>query len=89
MNETLKKSKLDKIDSSLKDLVQDLANINIDLWEAEDLKRKFEKDKDFGEKFIKVSRVIHFKNDERAKIKHQINIYTNSKINEVKDYVNY
>ena len=89
LNETLKKSKLDKIDSSLKDLVQDLANINIDLWEAEDLKRKFEKDKDFGEKFIKVSRVIHFKNDERAKIKHQINIYTNSKINEVKDYVNY
>ena len=89
LNETLKKSKLDKIDSSLKDLVQDLANINIDLWEAEDLKRKFEKDKDFGEEFIKVSRAIHFKNDERAKVKRQINVHTNSMIQEVKDYVSY
>ncbi len=89
LNETLKKNKLDKIDSFLKNLVQDLTDINADLWEAEDLKRKYEKGKDFGEEFIKVSRAIHFKNDERSKIKRQINVHTNSIIQEVKDYVSY
>ena len=89
LNETLKKNKLDKIDGFLKDCLQDLTNINIDLWEAEDLKRKYEKVKDFGEEFIKVSRAIHFKNDERSKIKRQINVHTNSIIQEVKDYVSY
>ena len=89
LNETLKKNKLDKIDGFLKDCIQDLTNINIALWEAEDLKRKFEKDKNFGEEFIKVSRAIHFKNDERSNVKRQINVHTNSIIREVKDYVNY
>ena len=89
LNETLKKNKLDKIDGFLKDCLQDLMNINIDLWEAEDLKRKYEKDKDFGEQFIKVSRDIHFKNDRRAQVKHQINIHTNSIISEVKQYTSY
>ena len=89
LNETLKKNKLDKIDGFLKDCIQDLTNINIALWEAEDLKRKFEKDKNFGEEFIKVSRTIHFKNDERSNVKRQINVHTNSIIREVKDYVSY
>ena len=89
LNETLKKNKLDKIDKFLEDRVQDLMNINTDLWEAEDLKRKLEKDKDFGEEFIKVSRDIHFNNDKRSEIKNQINVHTNSIIKEVKDYVNY
>ena len=89
LNETLKKNKLHKIDGFLKDCIQDLTNINIALWEAEDLKRKFEKDKNFGEEFIKVSRAIHFKNDERSNVKRQINVHTNSIIREVKDYVNY
>ncbi len=89
LNETLKKNELDKIDSFLKDCVKKLTQINIDLWEAEDLKRKFEKDKNFGEEFIKVSRLIHFKNDERSNVKRQINVRTNSMIREVKDYVSY
>ena len=89
LNETLKKNKLDKIDGFLKDCIQDLTNINIALWEAEDLKRKFEKDKNFGEEFIKISRTIHFKNDERSNVKRQINVHTNSIIREVKDYVSY
>ena len=89
LKKTLKKNKLDKIDSFLKNLVQDLTDINADLWEAEDLKRKFEKDKNFGEEFIKVSRTIHFKNDERSNVKRQINVHTNSIIREVKDYVYY
>ena len=89
LNETLKKNKLDKVDEFLKECLKNLMNINIDLWEAEDLKRKFEKDKNFGEEFIKVSRTIHFKNDERSNVKRQINVHTNSIIREVKDYVSY
>ena len=89
LNETLKKNKLDKDDKFLKDCVEELRNINIDLWEAEDLKRKYEKDKDFGKGFITVSRTIHFKNDERSRVKRKINVHTNSIIREVKDYVSY
>ena len=89
LNKTLKKNKLDKVDEFLKECLKNLMNINIDLWEAEDLKRKFEKDKNFGEEFIKISRTIHFKNDERSNVKRQINVHTNSIIQEVKDYVSY
>ena len=89
LKETLKKNKLDKIDGLLKDYVEELGNINFDLWEIEDLKRKYEKDKDFGEGFIKVSRNVHFKNDRRAVLKHQINVQTSSAILEVKEYTSY
>ena len=66
-----------------------MTNINFDLWEIEDLKRKYEKNKDFGEKFIKVSRDVHFKNDRRAVVKRQINVHTGSIISEVKEYTSY
>ena len=86
---TLKENKLDKVDIFLKEYVEELTNINADLWEIEDAKRKCEKDKDFGETFIKLSREVHFKNDRRAHIKNQINVHTNSKISEIKEYTNY
>ena len=89
LNKTLKKNKLNKIDSFLKECVEELTNINFDLWDIEDEKRKCEKDKDFGEKFIKLSRDVHFKNDRRATVKHQINVHTNSIISEVKEYTKY
>ena len=89
LRETLKKNKLDQIDGFLKECVEELTNINLDLWEIEDLKRKYEKDKDFGERFIKVSRDVHFKNDRRAEVKRQINIHTGSAISEVKEYISY
>ena len=89
LRETLKKNKLDQIDGFLKECVEELTNINLDLWEIEDLKRKYEKDKDFGERFIKVSRDVHFKNDRRAEVKRQINIHTGSAISEVKEYTSY
>ena len=89
LNKTLKKNKLNKIDSFLKECVEELTNINFDLWEIEDEKRKCEKDKDFGERFIKLSRDVHFKNDRRATVKHQINVHTNSTISEVKEYTTY
>ena len=78
-----------KSDDKLNDLYQSLKDINSKLWVIEDDKRQCEKEKDFGEKFIKLSRDIHFLNDDRAQIKLEINEYTGSKIKEIKEYTNY
>ena len=45
--------------------------------------------KTFTEKFIKLSRDVHFLNDDRAKIKLEINNLTGSKIKEIKEYTSY
>ena len=78
-----------KADNKLNELFQSLKDINAKLWVIEDDKRQCEKDKDFGEKFIKLSRDVHFLNDDRAKIKLEINNYTNSTIKEIKEYTSY
>jgi len=78
-----------KSDDKLNKLFQSLKEINAKLWIIEDEKRLCEKDKDFTEKFIKLSRDVHFLNDNRAKIKLEINNYTGSKIKEIKQYTNY
>ena len=78
-----------KSDDGLEKLFQSLKSINSKLWVIEDDKRQSEKDKDFGEKFIKLSRDIHFLNDDRAKIKLSINEHTGSKIKEIKEYTSY
>ena len=76
-------------DNELDNLFQSLKDINAKLWVIEDDKRQCEKDKDFGEKFIKLSRDVHFLNDERAKIKLEINNHTGSVIKEIKEYTSY
>ena len=78
-----------KNDDKLNNLFNSLKKINSKLWIIEDDKRMCEKNKDFGEKFIKLSRDVHFLNDERAKIKLEINNHTGSKIKEIKEYKNY
>jgi len=89
-----------KSDDKLNDLYQSLKEINAKLWVSlkeinaklwviEDDKRQCEKDKNFGEKFIKLSRDVHFLNDDRAKIKLEINNHTGSIIKEIKEYTNY
>jgi hypothetical protein len=86
------KSELDKnikTDEKLKNLFNLLKEINSKLWIIEDDKRMCEKNKDFGEKFIKLSRDVHFLNDNRAKIKLEINNHTGSKIKEIKEYTSY
>ena len=86
------KSQLDqnvKSDDKLNKLFQSLKEINAKLWIIEDEKRLCEKDKDFTEEFIKLSRDVHFLNDNRAKIKLEINNYTGSKIKEIKQYTDY
>ncbi len=86
------KTELDKSiknDEKLKNLFNSLKEINSKLWVIEDDKRMYEKNKDFGEEFIKLSRDVHFLNDNRAKIKLEINNHTGSKIKEIKEYTSY
>ena len=78
-----------KSDNQLNSLFQSLKEINSKLWVIEDDKRQCEKDKDFGEKFIKLSRDVHFLNDDRANIKLEINNHTGSTIKEIKEYTGY
>ncbi len=78
-----------KNDNKLSKLYTSLKEINSKLWVIEDEKRLCEKNADFGEEFIKLSRDVHFLNDERAKIKLEINIHTGSKIKEIKEYTKY
>ena len=78
-----------KSDDKLIKFFQSLKEINEKLWVIEDEKRQCEKDKDFGEQFIKLSRDVHFLNDERAKIKLDINNHTGSSIKEIKEYTSY
>ena len=75
--------------SKLQELFESLKEINAKLWVIEDDKRQCEKDKNFGEKFIKLSREVHFLNDDRASIKFEINNLTGSKIKEIKEYTKY
>ena len=75
--------------SQLEQLFNSLKEINAKLWMIEDDKRQCEKDKDFGEKFIKLSRDVHFLNDDRAKIKLEINNHTGSVLKEIKEYTGY
>ena len=78
-----------KSNEILEKLFQSLKKINSKLWVIEDDKRMCEKNSDFGEKFIKLSRDVHFLNDDRAKIKLEINNHTGSKIKEIKEYTSY
>ena len=78
-----------KSDKKLTELFESLKQINAKLWVIEDDKRQCEKEKDFTDTFIKLSRDVHFLNDDRAKIKLEINIHTGSKIKEIKEYTNY
>ena len=78
-----------KIDKNLENLIVSLKEINSKLWLIEDEKRVCEKNKDFSDKFIELSRDVHFLNDERAKVKLEINNLTGSKIKEIKEYTNY
>ena len=78
-----------KTDQKLEELFKLLKDINAKLWVIEDDKRQCEKEKNFSEKFIKLSRDVHFLNDDRALIKLQINNHTGSKIKEIKEYTSY
>ena len=73
----------------LKEYIQKLQDINEELWDIENTKRECEANKEFGDIFIKISRDVHFKNDIRASIKKEINLLSDSKITEEKEYSKY
>ena len=78
-----------KDQDSLSQNINKLQSINEELWDIENNKRKCEANKDFGEKFIQLSRDVHFKNDIRAQLKKKINLLTDSIIVEEKEYSKY
>ena len=87
----LKEQMVNKVkpNEKLSDLFGTLKDINSKLWVIEDDKRLCEKNSDFGDEFVKLSRDVHFLNDERAQIKLEINNHTGSKIKEIKEYTSY
>ena len=84
LNTTFKKSILDP--SKIKLLTEKLKSINLKLWDIENGKRLAEKNRDFGEKFIKLARSVYKDNDERSRIKLEINNFLGSNIREIKSH---
>ena len=78
-----------EITNNLQKLTDQLKKINLKLWVIEEEKRICEKNSDFGEKFIQLSRNVYLNNDKRAKIKSDINKLLGSNIKEIKQYTNY
>ena len=78
-----------KLTKNLENLIKELKEVNLKLWDIEDNKRICEKNKDFGKVFVNLSRNVYLNNDKRAKIKSEINKLLGSNIKEVKQYVNY
>lgn len=75
--------------SGVKSLYDSLIEVNSTLWDVEDKLRVFESEKKFDEEFIELSRKVYYTNDERFRLKNEINLITFSKIREVKDYKPY
>ena len=73
----------------MKILFKEIKVINLNLWNIEDKLRICEKNKDFGQNFIKLARDVYFNNDKRSKIKFKINEVSGSNIKEIKQYVDY
>lgn len=71
------------------DLYQQMLEINSKLWDIEDKIRDCECRKDFGEEFVKLARSVYITNDERSKIKREINLRTGSSLIEEKSYKGY
>jgi hypothetical protein len=75
--------------NGVKSLYDSLIEVNSALWDVEDKLRVFESEKKFDEEFIELSRKVYYTNDERFRLKNEINSITSSKIREVKDYKPY
>ena len=88
---SLKETKKSNIENTenLQKLINQLKEINFKLWNIEEEKRVCEKNKDFGNNFIQLSRNVYLNNDKRAKIKSELNKLLGSNIKEIKQYTNY
>jgi hypothetical protein len=70
-------------------LVDRLRGVNESLWTVEDDIRRCENNRDFGPEFIALARSVYRLNDERGRIKRQINDFFGSAIVEEKQYPDY
>ena len=84
LKDTFKKFIRDQ--SKIQPLIHSLRSINLELWDIENGKRLAEKNNDFGERFIELARSVYKKNDERAKVKFEINNILGSSVKEVKSH---
>ena len=87
LNKVVTKKKINK--RKILKLINTLKSINLKLWNVEDKLRKLEKEKSFKSLFIQKARSVYILNDKRSVIKNNINIETNSNVNEVKSYEKY
>ena len=78
-----------ELTKKMKTLFSEIKKVNLNLWNIEDKLRICEKNKDFGENFIKLARDVYLNNDNRSKIKSKINEVSGSNIKEIKQYVDY
>jgi len=78
-----------EITEKIRQLIKDIKEVNLNLWNIEDKLRICEKNKDFGQGFVQLARNVYFNNDKRAKIKSEINELLGSEIREIKQYVDY
>jgi hypothetical protein len=79
----------DKLLPLVEDLYLQLTDINRLLWEIEDSIRFLEREQQFDEVFIQTARKVYQFNDERARVKKEINLRTNSGLVEEKSYTGY
>jgi hypothetical protein len=73
----------------VENLYHKLIEINKKLWDIEDKLRVIESENNFDLEFIDLSRKVYFTNDERFRLKNEINLITLSEIREIKDYKKY
>lgn len=70
-------------------LFVELSYVNRRLWDVEDNLREKERNKTFDKEFVELARLVYFTNDERARIKKEINVISSSAIVEEKSYESY
>jgi hypothetical protein len=71
------------------ELFIELYNVNSELWVVEDDLRELERNRDFGDEFIRLARSVYYTNDRRFGVKKRINLETSSKFVEEKSYKEY
>ena len=89
--ETLTRARDEAIEATpeLEKLTADLKKSNERLWEIEDDIRDCERDKDFGDRFVELARGVYVKNDQRSRLKREINELLGSRLIEEKSYAAY
>jgi len=79
----------DNYGNELRSLYANISEINAELWKIEDDIRECERNKDFGDEFVRLARAVYFTNDKRSDVKKSINLLTESGFVEEKSYEDY